>query len=84
MTGFQASETAVLATMGIGCGVGDYHHYSLPLIDSLGRCPLLFIVISAMMISLLVLSWSFKVHGHMDYPIDCLWKLISIYSGIFN
>ncbi|EAX33375.1 sugar porter family MFS transporter [Coxiella burnetii] len=67
MTGFQASQTAILATMGIGAVLVIITIISLPLIDSLGRRPLLFIGVGAMTVSLLVLSWSFKVHGHMDY-----------------
>ena len=53
--------------MGIGAVLVIITIISLPLIDSLGERPLLFIGFGAMTISLLVLSWSFKVHGHTDY-----------------
>lgn len=67
MTGFHASETAILATMDIGAVNVLFTIIGLPLIDWLGRRPLLFIGVSAMSISLLVLSLAFEMHSHPSY-----------------
>ena len=59
MSGFQSSETAILATMGIGAVFVLFTIISIPLIDRWGRRPLLLLGVFLMGLSLLVISYRF-------------------------
>jgi sugar porter (SP) family MFS transporter len=59
MAGFHSATTAILATMGLGATFVIFTVIALPLIDTLGRRPLLLIGLSGMAMSLLALSWAF-------------------------
>jgi sugar porter (SP) family MFS transporter len=63
MAGFHQATTAILATMGVGVVFVIFTVIALPLIDTLGRRPLLFIGISAMSLSLIALSWAFEANS---------------------
>lgn len=63
MAGFHQATNAILATMGVGVVFVIFTVIALPLIDTLGRRPLLFIGISAMCLSLVALSWAFEAHA---------------------
>lgn len=64
LAGFQSATTAILATMGIGVVLVIFTTISLPLIDTLGRRPLLLIGLGGMAISLLMLSFAFSHPSH--------------------
>jgi sugar porter (SP) family MFS transporter len=59
MAGFASSTTAILATMGVGVVFVLFTVIALPLIDSIGRRPLLFAGLIGMAASLYALSWAF-------------------------
>ncbi len=63
MAGFHAATTAILATMGVGAIFVIFTVIALPLIDTLGRRPLLYIGTIAMTLSLGLLSLSFYLHA---------------------
>jgi sugar porter (SP) family MFS transporter len=60
MSGFGSSTTSILATMGIGAIFVLFTIISLPLIDWIGRRPLLMSGLVGMGLSLGVLAWLFK------------------------
>lgn len=66
MAGFHEATTAILATMGVGVVFVVMTVVALPLIDTLGRRPLLFIGVSAMTVSLIALSWAFQGDNQTD------------------
>jgi sugar porter (SP) family MFS transporter len=74
MAGFQSASSAILATMSIGVIFVLFTLVALPLIDTLGRRPLLLIGLTGMTLSLMVLSWAF----HFTTPLPSLkWIAIS-------
>ncbi len=64
LAGFHQSATAILATLGIGIINVIFTIVSMPLLDRLGRRPLLLIGTIGMAISLAILGLSFKFGGH--------------------
>jgi sugar porter (SP) family MFS transporter len=75
MAGFQSASSAILATMSVGVIFVLFTLVALPLIDTLGRRPLLLIGLTGMTLSLLALSWAF----HFTIPLPSL-KWIAIGS----
>jgi sugar porter (SP) family MFS transporter len=59
LAGFHTASSAILATMTVGVTFVVFTIVALPLIDTLGRRPLLLIGLFGMAMSLLVLSWAF-------------------------
>lgn len=66
MAGFASATTAILATMGVGLVFVLFSIIALPLMDTLGRRPLLLIGLAGMAISLLAFSLAFKSPEHSD------------------
>jgi len=64
LAGFQSATTAILATMGVGIIFVLFTVIALPLIDTLGRRPLLLIGLAGMAVSLLMLSFAFSHPSH--------------------
>lgn len=64
MAGFHSSVSAILATMGIGVVFVIFTIIALPMIDTVGRRPLLLWGLVGMAIGLLVLSWAFFEKEH--------------------
>lgn len=60
MSGFGSATTSILATMGIGVIFVLFTIISLPMIDRIGRRPLLIAGLIGMAIGLAALSWIFK------------------------
>jgi sugar porter (SP) family MFS transporter len=74
MAGFQSASSAILATMSVGVTFVVFTLVALPLIDTLGRRPLLLLGLTGMTLSLLALSWAF----HFTTPLPSLkWIAIS-------
>lgn len=67
MAGFHGPESAILATMGVGAIFVIFTIIGLPLIDTWGRRPLLFIGITAMALSLASLSYAFNMHADSGF-----------------
>jgi len=63
MTGFHGTVAAILASLSVGGIFVLFTIIALPLIDSLGRRPLLFIGLIGMCLGLLLLAWVFH-HQH--------------------
>lgn len=59
MAGFESATGAILATMSVGVTFVLFTIIALPLIDTLGRRPLLLMGLAGMGASLLALSWAF-------------------------
>ena len=59
MAGFHTAASAILATMSVGVTFVVFTIVALPLIDTLGRRPLLLVGLFGMAMSLLALSWAF-------------------------
>jgi sugar porter (SP) family MFS transporter len=68
MAGFVSAQSAILATMSVGVTFVLFTIIALPLIDTLGRRPLLLLGLFGMGISLLILSWAF----HFTTPLPSL------------
>lgn len=68
MAGFESASTAILATMGVGIVNVIFTIIALPLIDKLGRRPLLLIGLTGMTFALGILSIAF-LHGTQDLGI---------------
>lgn len=66
MAGFASAATAILATMGVGVVFVLSSIIALPLMDTLGRRPLLLIGLAGMAISLLALGIAFQSPDHSD------------------
>jgi sugar porter (SP) family MFS transporter len=66
MAGFGSSTTSILATMGIGASLVIFTIIALPLIDFVGRRPLLIWGLIGMAISLGALSFLFRFGNHID------------------
>lgn len=66
MAGFESSTTAILATMGIGAIFVLFTIISLPLIDWLGRRPLLIAGLVGMTLTLGALAWLFSQSNGID------------------
>ncbi len=64
MAGFQSATTAILATMGVGVVFFLFTIFALPLIDTLGRRPLLLAGLAGMALSLFTLSYVFLPGVH--------------------
>ena len=77
MSGFGSSVTAILATMGIGAIFVIFTIASLPLIDFLGRRPLLISGLIGMALSLGALVYLFRLGGQVDPSLHWL-ALISM------
>jgi sugar porter (SP) family MFS transporter len=74
MAGFQSASSAILATMSVGVIFVLFTLVALPLIDTLGRRPLLLLGLVGMTLSLFALSWAF----HFTTPLPSLkWIAIS-------
>ncbi len=67
MAGFTNATTAILATMGIGVIFVLFTLIALPLIDTIGRRPLLLAGLTGMSSSLFMLGIVFLPFLHMDY-----------------
>jgi sugar porter (SP) family MFS transporter len=78
MAGFQTAASAILATMSVGVTFVVFTIIALPLIDTLGRRPLLLIGLGGMALSLLGLSWAF----HFATPLPSL-KWIAVGGMLF-
>ena len=78
MAGFQTASSAILATMSVGVTFVIFTLVALPLIDTLGRRPLLLIGLGGMALSLLGLSWAF----HYATPLPSL-KWIAVGGMLF-
>jgi sugar porter (SP) family MFS transporter len=78
MAGFQSATSAILATMSVGVTFVVFTLVALPLIDTLGRRPLLLIGLVGMAASLLLLSWAF----HFTTPMPSL-KWFAIFGMLF-
>jgi sugar porter (SP) family MFS transporter len=78
MAGFQTAASAILATMSVGVTFVIFTLVALPLIDTLGRRPLLLIGLGGMALSLLGLSWAF----HFATPLPSL-KWIAVTGMLF-
>lgn len=59
MAGFESATSAIMATMGVGVVFVLFTLIALPLIDTLGRRPLLLAGLLGMAVSLCALSWAF-------------------------
>ena len=68
MAGFETASSAILATMSVGVTFVIFTLVALPLIDTLGRRPLLLIGLTGMAGSLLLLAWAF----HFSTPLPSL------------
>lgn len=68
MAGFESASAAILATMGVGIVNVIFTIIALPLIDKLGRRPLLLIGLTGMLFALCILSIAF-LHGGQDLGI---------------
>lgn len=66
MAGFASAASAILATMGVGVVFVVSTIIALPLMDTLGRRPLLLIGLAGMAMSLLALSIAFKSPDHAE------------------
>lgn len=66
MAGFESATTAILATMGVGVVFVLSSILALPLMDTLGRRPLLLIGLAGMAISLLALGIAFQSPDHSN------------------
>ncbi len=66
MSGFGSSTTAILATMGIGAIFVLFTVISLPLIDWLGRRPLLIAGLIGMGVGLAAMAWLFSKSTELD------------------
>jgi len=64
MAGFHSASSAILATMSVGVTFVIFTLVAIPLIDTLGRRPLLLIGLFGMALSLLSLSWVFHDAGN--------------------
>jgi sugar porter (SP) family MFS transporter len=64
MAGFETASAAIFATMGIGIVFVLFTILALPLIDTLGRRPLLLIGLAGMGLSLFLLSFAFRYPAH--------------------
>ncbi|MEO8400644.1 MAG: sugar porter family MFS transporter [Gammaproteobacteria bacterium] len=64
LAGFESAASAILATMGVGVVFVLFTVIALPLIDTLGRRPLLLIGLAGMAVSLLALSFAFSYPTH--------------------
>ncbi len=62
MAGFNSASSAISTTLIIGVAFVLFTVIALPLVDSLGRRFLLFTGLTAMSLSLGLLSWSFQAH----------------------
>jgi sugar porter (SP) family MFS transporter len=78
MAGFQSATSAILATMSVGVTFVVFTIIALPLIDTLGRRPLLLVGLVGMAASLLALSWAF----HFTTPLPSL-KWITVGGMLF-
>lgn len=65
MAGFASSTGAILATMGVGVVFVLFTIIVLPLIDTIGRRPLLITGLLGMALSLFMLSWAFEPHQQL-------------------
>lgn len=63
MAGFHSASSAISTTMIIGVAFVLFTIIALPFVDSLGRRFLLFVGLTAMSISLGLLSWSFRAQN---------------------
>src|SRR5260370_1303315 len=63
MAGFHSASSAISTTLIIGVAFVLFTLIALPFVDSLGRRFLLFVGLSAMTLSLGLLSWSFQVQS---------------------
>lgn len=81
MAGFGSDTVSILATMGIGVVFVIFTIASLPLIDRLGRRPLLLAGLVGMTIGLGVLSWLFKSPTTIPHSLQWL-GLASIFLYI--
>lgn len=59
MAGFKSASASILATMGVGMVFVLFTIIALPLIDRLGRKPLLYIGLTAMAMGLAVMAYAF-------------------------
>jgi len=81
MAGFESSMTAILATMGIGAIFVIFTILSLPLIDWLGRRPLLLGGLAGMAFGLGCLAWLFRASTEIDPSLHWL-ALMSMFIYI--
>lgn len=83
LAGFQSNSVAILATVGVGIANVLFTLIGLPLVDRWGRRPLLFIGLSAMAMSLLMLSagfyWQHSAGAWLPYL--CLLAMILYIAG---
>lgn len=64
MAGFTSATTAIFATMGVGIVFVVFTIISLPLIDTVGRRPLLLFGLAGMAVSLFILAIAFHSPNH--------------------
>lgn len=84
LAGFQSNSIAILATVGVGIANVVFTMIGLPLVDKWGRRPLLFIGLSGMALSLIMLSagfyWQHSAGAWLPYL--CLLAMI-VYIASF-
>jgi MFS family permease len=77
MAGFGGATNSILATMGIGAVFVIFTIVALPLIDFLGRRPLLITGLIGMTLALGTLAWLFRLSSEIDVSMHWL-ALISM------
>lgn len=76
MTGYASNTSSILATMGVGVIFVVFTLIALPLIDSLGRRPLLLIGLIGMAIGLLSLSYLFLIGKNVEFQHLALFSML--------
>ncbi len=80
MAGYHSASAAILTSVGVGVVFVLFTIVALFLIDTLGRRPLLFIGLTAMAVSLAVMSWAFHTHNPQTikaFAVTGMWVFIA-------